>query len=36
LPGFCAVGVLTGGVGSMVSITRYLKEKVYEKSELEE
>jgi len=36
LPGFFAVGLLTGGVGSMVSITRYLKEKVYEKSELEE
>ncbi|MCL2299818.1 MAG: permease-like cell division protein FtsX [Firmicutes bacterium] len=36
LPGFFAVGVLTGGVGSMVSITRYLKEKVYEKSELED
>jgi len=36
LPGFFVVGVLTGGVGSMVSITRYLKEKVYEKSELEE
>jgi len=36
LPGFFAVGLLTGSVGSMVSITRYLKEKVYEKSELEE
>jgi len=36
LPGFFAVGVLTGGVGSMVSITRYLKEKVYENSELED
>jgi len=36
LPGFFAVGVLTGALGSMVSITRYLKEKVYEKSELEE
>jgi cell division transport system permease protein len=36
LPGFFAVGVLTGGVGSMVSISRYLKEKVYEKSELDE
>jgi len=36
LPMFFAIGVLTGGGGSMVSITRYLKEKVYEKSELEE
>ena len=36
LPGFFLVGVLTGGGGSMVSITRYLKEKVYEKSELDE
>jgi len=36
LPGFFVVGVLTGAMGSMVSITRYLKEKVYEKSELEE
>ncbi|MCL1951397.1 MAG: permease-like cell division protein FtsX [Oscillospiraceae bacterium] len=35
LPGFFVVGVLTGGVGSMVSITRYLKEKVYEDSEPE-
>ena len=35
LPGFFVVGILTGGGGSMVSITRYLKEKVYEKSELE-
>jgi cell division protein FtsX len=35
LPGFLCVGLLTGGGGSMVSITRYLKEKVYEKSELE-
>ncbi|MCL2495173.1 MAG: permease-like cell division protein FtsX [Oscillospiraceae bacterium] len=35
LPGFFAVGILTGGGGSMVSITRYLKEKVYEKSEFE-
>jgi len=36
LPGFFIVGILTGGGGSMVSITRYLKEKVYEKSELDE
>ena len=36
LPGFLIVGVVTGGLGSMLSITRYLKEKVYEKSELEE
>ncbi len=35
LPGFLGVGLLTGGGGSMISITRYLKEKVYEKSELE-
>jgi len=36
LPGFFLVGIFTGGGGSMVSITRYLKEKVYEKSELDE
>jgi len=36
LPGFFGVGALTGGLGSMLSITRYLKEKVYEKSELED
>jgi len=36
LPGFIGVGVLTGGGGSMLSITRYLKEKVYEKSELDD
>jgi hypothetical protein len=35
LPGFLCVGVVTGGGGSMLSITRYLKEKVYEKSELD-
>ena len=35
LPGFFLVGTLTGGGGSMLSITRYLKEKAYEKSELE-
>ncbi|MDR3313167.1 MAG: permease-like cell division protein FtsX [Oscillospiraceae bacterium] len=35
LPGFLGVGLLTGGGGSMFSITRYLKEKVYENSELE-
>ena len=33
LPGFLAVGVLTGGGGSMLSITRYLKEKVYDKTD---
>jgi cell division transport system permease protein len=31
LPAFLLLGLLTGGGGSMVSITRYLKEKVYEK-----
>jgi len=36
LPMFVGLGVLTGGGGSMLSITRYLKEKVYEKSELDE
>jgi len=36
LPAFIAVGILTGGGGSMLSITRYLKEKVYEKSELDD
>jgi len=36
LPLFLGIGVLTGGGGSMLSITRYLKEKVYENSELEE
>ena len=35
LPGFIGIGLVTGGGGSMISITRYLKEKVYEKSELE-
>jgi len=35
LPLFFGVGILTGGGGSMLSITRYLKEKVYD-SELEE
>ena len=35
LPGFLGIGLVTGGGGSMLSITRYLKEKVYEKSELE-
>jgi len=33
LPGFLLVGVLTGGGGSMLSITRYLKEKVYDKAD---
>ncbi len=36
LPGFLLIGLFTGAGGSMMSITRYLKEKVYEKSELEE
>jgi len=36
LPGFLAVGVLTGGGGSMLSITRYLKEKVYDKADEDE
>jgi cell division transport system permease protein len=36
LPGFLGVGLLTGGGGSMLSISRYLKEKVYENSELDE
>ena len=36
LPLFFGVGLLTGGGGSMLSITRYLKEKVYENSELDE
>jgi len=36
LPLFVGVGLLTGGGGSMLSITRYLKEKVYENSELDE
>ena len=36
LPAFLLVGVITGGGGSMLSITRYLKEKVYEKSELDQ
>ncbi|MDR2647542.1 MAG: permease-like cell division protein FtsX [Oscillospiraceae bacterium] len=35
LPSFLLVGLVTGGGGSMLSITRYLKEKVYETSELE-
>jgi len=35
LPLFFGVGIITGGGGSMLSITRYLKEKVYD-SELEE
>ena len=33
LPGFLAVGIITGGGGSMLSITRYLKEKVYDKAD---
>ena len=36
LPLFVGVGLFTGGGGSMLSITRYLKEKVYENSELDE
>jgi cell division transport system permease protein len=32
LPGFLGLGVLTGGGGSMLSITRYLKEQVLEEA----
>ena len=36
LLGFLLIGIITGGGGSMISITRYLKEKVYDKAEDEE
>jgi len=36
LPGFLLIGVLTGGGGSMMSITRYLKEKVYDRTDEDE
>ena len=36
LPGFLLIGVLTGGGGSMLSITRYLKEKVYDRTDEDE
>ncbi|MDR2752861.1 MAG: permease-like cell division protein FtsX [Oscillospiraceae bacterium] len=36
LPSFVAVGAIAGGGGSMLSITRYLKENIYEEAELED
>jgi len=36
LPGFLLIGIATGGGGSMISITRYLKEKVYDRTDEDE
>ncbi|MDR1463822.1 MAG: permease-like cell division protein FtsX [Oscillospiraceae bacterium] len=35
LPSFLGIGLLTGGGGSMLTISRYLKEQIYQSSELD-